>query len=51
MKASINLVQVLGINSGIYYVDVTYAGASATTTFAVDSELPFYKMMKKVYLL
>ena len=39
-ESSINLVQVLGINSGIYYVDVTYAGASATTTFAVDFELP-----------
>ena len=36
---NLNLVQVLGINSGIYYVDVTYADASDTTTFAVDSEL------------
>ena len=38
-ETSIDLVEVLGINSGIYDVNVTYSDASATTTFAVDSEL------------
>ena len=47
-ESSIDLVQVLGINSGIYYVDVTYAGASATTTFAVDFELPLQDEVESV---
>ena len=38
-ETSIDLIEVLGINSGIYDVNVTYSDASATTTFAVDSEL------------
>jgi hypothetical protein len=38
-EMTLSLVQVLGINEGIYHVSVTYAGVTTDTSFSVSPEL------------
>ncbi len=38
-KTSLNLQQVLGINNGIYFVSVSYGGATSQTSFSVGDEI------------
>ena len=38
-ETTLNLIQVLGINEGIYDVTVSYGGVSSKTTFSVDAEV------------
>jgi len=38
-ETTLNLVQVLGVNEGVYHVSVVYSGVSADTSFSVGNEI------------
>jgi len=38
-ETTLNLVQVLGVNEGVYHVSVVYSGVSATASFSVGHEI------------
>ena len=38
-ETTLNLVQVLGVNEGVYHVSVVYSGVSATASFSVGNEI------------
>jgi len=49
-ETTLNLVQVLGVNEGVYHVSVVYSGVSATASFSVGMKL-FNNKTKLILLL